>query len=401
MDDRQVEADNPVLSETTELRGNSSSMLDFSFIESFPALEDIETDWTALEQSAGTPTNVFQTFSWCWHWAKYATNGASPSWRLKILIARRGGKLVLIWPMAVPRGTIINEARWLGEPLTQYGDVILADDPAREIWLLQAWRHINEQNDIDILHLRKVRDDAIVYPILKGQAHQLPGGETAPCIDLRPYDSFEDLNKTYNGKRRRNRKRYRKRLEELGQLNFEIFAPSVKAETALKTALKFKNAWLKETGRHNSAFKDEDTVATLNSMMRGTEHPVECLISVMHLDHEPMAIEIGFTNKKQYFCHIGAFNPWFKAHSPGTIQTEETISALVERGFDTYDMMAPEDRYKTEWAHDRVTIADHAAPITLRGITHLGLYLRVLRPGMKALYQNLPPILKRTAARFV
>ncbi|MBZ0215231.1 MAG: GNAT family N-acetyltransferase [Fimbriimonadaceae bacterium] len=379
----------------------NASMLDFAFIESFQALEQIKQDWTALDAAAGNPANVFQTFPWCWHWAKYAAAGDNPSWRLKILTGRRARQLVFVWPLAIPRGALINEARWLGEPLTQYGDVILADDPARDLWLLEAWRYINDQKDIDILHLHKVRDDANIHPLLSGQAHKLPGGDTAPYIDLTPYNNFAELNQTYNSKRRRNRARYRRRLQELGTLHFEIFQPCTKAEPALATALKFKNAWLKDTGRHNTSFSNPETVATLHSMVSGAEHPLGCLISVMHIDHEPLSIEIGFVNKNWYFCHIGAFNPWFKAHSPGNLQLEDTIGDLIDRGFDTFDLMAPEDRYKTEWANNRVAVSDYAAPVTLRGITHLGLYLKVLRPGLKTLYKKMPSVLKRTAARFI
>jgi CelD/BcsL family acetyltransferase involved in cellulose biosynthesis len=401
MEDPSILAPNQDTSTMAIGNEQNSSLLDFNFVESFEGLESLEHDWRALEEKDGKNTNVFQGFAWCWHWAKYAANGIEADWRLKILTGQQNGRLVLLWPMAIPQDAIMNEARWLGEPLTQYGDVLLADDPANELWLIESWRHLHEDKDIDLLHLRKVRSDAVIYPLLKAQAHKLPGNENAPFIDLDPFNDFAELNATYSSKRRRNRRRQRRRLEELGTLKFEMFSPGPKAGPILATALEFKAAWLRKNGRHNSAFTNEDTINTLQSMMRGEDHSVETLISTMHLGHEIIAIEIGFINRNSYFCHIGAFNPWVQTHSPGNVMVEETIDELISKEFQTYDMMAPADMYKQEWMTSMVEIADHAAPITLRGTTHFGLYLKVLRPGMKALYQKMPATLRRRAAKFI
>ncbi len=383
-----------------ENRNEKTSLLEMDFIESFSELEKIEEDWRALDKSAGKAHQVFQTYPWCWHWANHAANGDSSAWRLKILTGRRSGKLVLICPLAIPFGTLLNEARWLGEPLTQYGDVLVADDPARDVWLLEAWRHLLEQDDIDLLHLRKVRTDATIHRLLKDQAYKLPGNQGAPSLNLKPYKDFEELNNTFPGKDRRDRRRKRRRLAELGKLKFEMLNPGPKANAALTTAIEFKNAWLKKSGRHNSAFNDDTTIATLHAILRGEGPSVDSLISIMHLDAEPLAVEIGFINDRTYFTHIGAFNPWFYVHSPGKIMTEDTLSILINRGFEAYDLMAPADDYKLRWSDTLVDIQDHAMPLSLRGVTHMGLYLKLVRPGLKSLYGKLPTLFQRQVARF-
>ena len=69
---------------------------------------------------------------------------------------------------------------------------------------------------------------------------------------------------------------------------------------------------------------------------------------------------------------------------------EETIQALMDRGFDTYDLLAPSDPYKHEWAARDTAVSDHALPVNLRGVAHLRLYLKMIRPGMKSIYGHLP-----------
>jgi len=387
-------------SAASPVRNRGDGLLDFTFIESFDDLTALEAEWNELDKAVGKPGNVFQTFPWCWHWANHLTTGDNAPWKLKILTGRKSGRLVLVWPLAIHLAGIVNEARWLGEPLTQYGDVLVAHDPVSEAWLLEALRHLQAQSDIDLLHLRKVRDDAAIAPLLKSQAYKLPGTEQAPCLDLSKFENYEEYSKTLSGKMRRDCRRKQRRLADMGTLRFEHLEAGPKAEAALSTAIAFKNAWLKDSGRHNTAFNDDATVAALLAMIRGEERPVGCLVSVMSLDHETLAVSIGFTHCGTYFAHMGAFNPWFRVHSPGKVQMPDTIKSLIERKFKVFDLMAPEDHYKTEWTDTLIETGDHALPFSLRGVTHMGVYLRLVRPGLKTLYQKMPTALRRQAARF-
>ncbi|MBL4758798.1 MAG: hypothetical protein JKY32_14535, partial [Rhizobiales bacterium] len=103
----------------------------------------------------------------------------------------------------------LRAARWLGEPLTQYGDIVVADDPARDTWIVEAWKTFLAQPDIDLLILRKVREDATIAPFLNDQAYNLPGPQAAPEIDLKKYASWDDLNVTSKRRHRKNRGRHR------------------------------------------------------------------------------------------------------------------------------------------------------------------------------------------------
>jgi CelD/BcsL family acetyltransferase involved in cellulose biosynthesis len=383
------------------LSGTSGSLLKFRILRSLDDLSDIERHWRDLENSASKTTNLFQTFDWCWNWCAAREEDPDSPWSIMILTGWNDGRLLLIWPLALTRPGILNvrEAHWLGDPLTQYGDIIIAQNPASDAWIVEAWKAFLAQPDIDLLYLRKVRADAAIASFLDTQAYNLPGSQSAPAIDLTRFKDWQDLDASAKRKHRKDRARYRRRFREIGTLHFEMFEPGIVAQQSARQALLFKKTWLKKYG-HTSGLVNERTEDLLLRLARGGQKPVQCLVSVLYLDREPIAVEIGFGWKKYYYAHIGTYNPWFSKFGPGRLLMEEVVQALMARSFETYDLLAPADHYKHEWSNIEVGVRDHALPVTLRGVTHMGLYLKVIRPGMKSIYENLPTPVRNQLNRF-
>ncbi len=383
------------------LSGNGNSLLEFRMLRSVEDMASVEPDWRSLEETASRPNNLFQTFNWCWNCCASIESDPESSWSIRILTGWKHDKLVLVWPMALtgPNPLGVHEARWLGEPLTQYGDIIVADDPARDTWIMEAWKVFLAQPDIDLLILRKVRKDAVIASFLNEQAYNLPGLQEAPAINLKQYANWEELDATSKRNHRKNRARHRRRFKEIGTLSFELFDNGINAQQAIAQALDFKKAWLKKYS-YSSSICNEVNANLLSAMARGGKKPVECLASVIYLDTEPVAIEVGFGWKKHYYAHIGAYNPWFAKFGPGKILMEEEISTLMDRGYETYDQLAPADSYKREWETNLVDVRDHALPVNLRGMTHMGFYLKLIRPGMKNVYEQMPKPIRQRLNRF-
>ncbi len=381
--------------------GASGSLLEFRMLRSLEDLGNVEDHWRVLENSAASPTNFFQTFDWCRKWCAAHQNNTDSDWSIRILTGWNDGQLVLVWPLALTGPGMLNvrEAHWLGDPLTQYGDIIVAQNPASDAWIVEAWKVFLAQPDIDLLYLRKVRTDAAIASFLDAQAYNLPGPQSAPAIDLTRFKNWQDLDATSKRKHQKDRARYRRRFGEIGNLHFEMFEPGIVAQQSARQALLFKKTWLKKYG-YTSALVNETTEDLVLQLARGGPNPVQCLVSVLYLDREPLAVEIGFGWQKYYYAHIGTYNPWFGKFGPGRLLMEEAVQALMARGFETYDLLAPADHYKLEWSNIEVGVRDHALPVTLRGSTHMGVYLKVIRPGIKNLYERLPTTIRDRINRF-
>ena len=70
------------------------------------------------------PGNTSQPFGWCWQWSNnFIAQPDGPE--LFIPTYRTHGRLTMIWPMVRTRIADLNKPTWLGEPVTQYGDVLI------------------------------------------------------------------------------------------------------------------------------------------------------------------------------------------------------------------------------------------------------------------------------------
>jgi len=66
----------------------------------------LEAEWNDLFTRAGRPTQVFQSFNFCWHWANHylsSSPGGIPRLTLSIVTGRRNGRLIVVWPLVSER----------------------------------------------------------------------------------------------------------------------------------------------------------------------------------------------------------------------------------------------------------------------------------------------------------
>jgi CelD/BcsL family acetyltransferase involved in cellulose biosynthesis len=139
----------------------------FELVRERDAFDALETEWNELFSRAGLGTQVFQTFNWNWHWCNhYLAESKAGTTSLAVVTARRGGRLVLVWPLVKERAAGLTQLTWMGEPVSQYGDVLIENGPDAVALLREAWRFIESEISPDVVRLRKVRDDAAIAPLL-------------------------------------------------------------------------------------------------------------------------------------------------------------------------------------------------------------------------------------------
>ncbi len=144
----------------TALRGARISL-----INTLDGLAGLESGWRKLEAANAGSHAVFQTFDWIRSWATaYATPGGNTE--LSIVIGYRGDELLFVWPLMKVSYGPVKILRWASEPLSQYGDVLLAKGEHAKSWLEAALKFIRCLRNIDAIRLRHVRADAVVAPFL-------------------------------------------------------------------------------------------------------------------------------------------------------------------------------------------------------------------------------------------
>ena len=356
-------------------------------IDNLDALDQIASEWRTLEAKAPASATVFQSFAWCRAWIERYVQ-LKPIASFKVVTAREDGVLQLVWPLTIYRKHGMNEGRWLGEPMTQYGDVLMAAD-APQSALKKAWQFLEQKAGVDFLNLRKIKLDASVRRLEAFQQMVPVRREESVLVDLYGLQSIEEFNARTKSKVRRERGRKRRRLGELGDISFEVLETGPRAIATVKDAIAFKEQWLNERGLTSEAALIGDPFAVLADMAAGNRD-AGLVVSRLCVDNEPASIEVGFRWNGGYYAYLGAFNPKLEKYGPGAVQMEDTIAWCISEGLAFYDLFAPADRYKLEWGDDRIPVFDIARACSLRGWMYSEFYLRTVRPMLKDVYTNLP-----------
>lgn len=250
---------------------------------------------------------------------------------------------------------------------------------------------------LDILLLRKVREDSGLYDALAVHGQSQNAGEAALYIDLNAYKTFAAYDASFSSPTRRNRRQRRQKLEAaLGPLSFDVLFGK-EATEAFDTALAWKRDWLAKRGISSPVFD----AGAWEKLLRSAVSSGAAVVTALRAGGVPTAIEVGFCERDTYVSYLGAFDPDLAAFSPGQEQMLRTIAWAFEQGFSRYDLLAPADGYKRQWARTETSVAidDYAVALTHvgRGVAELR---RHVRPLARDIYFRLSPEVRVAGGRY-
>ena len=363
----------------------------------------LEAEWNDLFTRAGRPTHVFQSFNFCWHWANHylsSSPGGIPRLTLSIVTGRRNGRLIMVWPLVSERVRGVTQTFWMGNPVSQYGDVLL-DGEADALPVMRAGLDfLRARSNSDLLRLRRVRSDSNVAPLMGVIDAQVTDRQLAPYMDLTTATDFAAFEQRYSGKTRKNRRRLARRLEEKGAVEFVRLRGGDEARALAIQSIKLKSSWLKDRGLVSNAIADERMSRVFADLAEGKLKPVECIVSAMKSNGEAAALEVSFACKGRLAMHLIAFNLEYEKSGAGVLLLEQSLKKGYDEGLAVYDMLAPGDPYKFDWCDRSDAVSDWVKPLSLKGHLYARLYL-ALRGPAKALLKNMPQPMRRLLSKTV
>lgn len=396
---RNVERQNSVPSEAMaklrELRDRlplgAAARATLDLVTTRAEFDALEERWNDLFERAGRNTQLFQSFNWLWHWANHflpADGEAGP--KLAIVTAHVDDRLIMVWPLVLERRGVLRRLTWMGEPVSQYGDVLIDDLPDAPDLLRAAWAFVARNTGASVVQLRKVRSDAAIAPLLAEMGVRVTAELKAPYLDLASAPTFEEYEKRYSGGARRNRKRQRRRLEERGAITLGWHADGAEAEALTAETFKLKRAWLHERGIVSPALTDPRTARFFADVTRAETHAAGCHVMSLSCGGKPVALEIGVRCKGRSAIHIIAYDLDYEKTAAGSLLMEDSIRHACDEGIAVFDLLAPGDGYKLEWADGSTTVRDWAAPISVLGRLYAFVYLGHIRTALKRGVEALP-----------
>ncbi len=370
---------------------------EFSVIRTAEQFNALEQQWNDLFEAHGKGHQLFQTYNWIWHWINQFEK--SPR-NLSILIGKINNELVLAAPMVISRPLGLKVIKWIGEPVSQYGDILMKVDVNNPLWLKEGFNYLNKTLKPDLFHMRKIRFDATITPLAEMYNATLLEETAAPYIEIRGDKDFTEFNKRYSQRSRKSKRRHRRKLEEKGEVTFSVFEESPEANRAANHAIVLKRQWLKATKTVSPAFNGSVIDKFFDNASKPNDHPAGIRVSELCVDNHPAALEIGVLVKDYYGAHLGAYDPAYIAHSPGSLQMQDTIAELINQGVKTIDLFAPADGYKFEWTEQTVPVYDFSYATSFLGKIYENIYLLTIRPGLKLSARKLKTTIKKVKSLF-
>jgi CelD/BcsL family acetyltransferase involved in cellulose biosynthesis len=377
-------------------RSKQAHPIKFDLVTDVGGFETLEPEWDALFATAGRPTQVFQTFAWNWHWCRhYLDRSPKSRTQLAIVTGRLRGRLVLVWPLVLERVAGLRRLAWMGDPVSQYGDILAAPEAGGDAALLAAWTFAVRASRADLAHLRKVRDDAIAARVMNRLGAKVIATEQAPYLDLSGIAGTEACRQLLASKGRRNRRRHERRLADHGPIGVQSPSGEAAAELA-RHAIDLKRQSLAGKGQISRAFADDRFKAFFAGVAAGDRHPVPCRVAALRCGSDTAAIQITLDCKGHRFLHVTVYASAFEKFGAGALLLEREMQKSFEDGVTTFDLLAPLHPYKMEFAGSTVAARDYALAISLRG----RLYATALsgRQLAKKCIEGLPAPLRRYLA---
>lgn len=356
-------------------------------------------EWQGLHRSNTVNRLYFQSFSWTVAWlSSFAT--LQDYQQLAIVVARSEGRLRAICPFVLTHKRGMTHLCWAGGPASQYGDVLTDGSPASPNAVIDAVEFAVNTLKPDVVHLRKVRQDAAVQAWLaQVEAHQT-GVEQAPYISFDAGLSLDEFSARYSGKARKNRRRLRRRLCETGRITTEVLGPGGGACGALKAAISFKQQWLRDRGHLTSALRNASVVDMLCAFVDGPILDGKPFVSVMRRDQETtLSVQFGIISNDRLALHVIAYNPQAEKLGAGVLHMEDTIRYCIDNGLSELDLLAPNAAYKRDWSDSAMPVADYVVARSLKGRLYAQAYLNTTRDLLKSGIETLPLSLRKNLAQ--
>ena len=377
----------------------AGSAIVMAVVTSFAELQALESDWQRLFEASARPTHVFQSFNWCWHWCRHYLDEARGGARLVVVTGRIDGRLALVMPLVAQRTAGLIELVWLGEPVSQYGDVLAAPEATSADVLEAAWQVAVRASDADVANLRRVRADAVAAPLLARLGAAVTATEEAPLLDLAGDDTFDGWEQRRQPRAKKNRRRQARRLAEMGEVICVSHAGTDRARDLTRLAVGLKRDMLGAKGAISVALAAPRFAAFFADAAAGAGgRPAGVVVKTLEVGGKVAAIKVLVDCKRWRFLHIAVYDAGYEKCGAGAVLFENVARRTIEQGYDALDLLPPRHDYKMDFADRVVLVHDHALALTAKGWLYTQGFLR-MRRHLKAAVEALPLPVRQVLAK--
>ncbi|MDE2200100.1 MAG: GNAT family N-acetyltransferase [Rhodospirillales bacterium] len=383
----------------------AAGSLSIEIVADTPGFAALEPAWRALAAQAGE-AGLAQGYDWAWRaWTLVA---APFGHRLRLVVGRAAGQVVLIWPLVLDGRYL----KFLSCELTEYHDVLLADDPRAEDWLAAAWHVLTRRREAHCLLLADIRADARLAPLLAREVPRMPRGACTIerrtwLIDLAAWADWDSYAASLPPRLVADQRRQWKRAAELADgVAFRAATGEAEIVAGLDWFFAHKTRWLEAHGISTRVFASAEYRAFLTASALDAHRRGAFLLGRLTSGAATLSVGFGFVHDGSYIFQSFVYDPAFARLSPSRLLLEHLVRASFGRGLAAFDFMPGETAYKMQWSNATLGLRDHILPLSWRGrlavAWHRRGVARIARSGwLRRQYRRLPRGLRHVARRLL
>lgn len=290
----------------------------------------------------------------------------------RIVLVRRGGRPVGLLPVWIRRmnryGLFLRVAELFGSRRGDYGAPLIAEDAdATEVLpvLLDAALAIRGAGGTLIWpHLPDVDGHPEIVEQALRDRHLEFIREDSPCHVVELFGSYEDIAASWDGKKRRNVNRYRRKLlSEFDSLELVTFDTVDEALARLPDFFRMHDQrWI--ASGNPGTFDDRSVRAFFEDLVRRFAGK-SLFFAALVAGDQAAAYRIGFVWDNSFLEYRAAFSWDLRRSSPGQVMTSVLIEDGVERGWAAIDLLGGDYAYKdrvSSTTRDRSTFFIRSRP---------------------------------------
>ena len=362
----------------------AESNLSVETIVSTPALNALEQEWNQLSTSARHP-NVFTTFDWFREWLRFRVRDEpSGHYRPNILVVKQNEEIVGITPL------VCRTIRHFGRSMRKlefatyhadYHDLVLGDSQRNISSVVDHLARTPKEWDfIELSDLRDVEGsiERVTNALQKSRLHYRFFPETYRCPYMPITGPWSEMMKEHS----RFMRRILRHCEAVEGLRMRI-VEDPQSEPDL-----FQKLVALDSQKHVGGQPASPLLRPNQDVFQSILHTLGprnwILVVLLEKDDILIAGYLLFRCGKKLWGYFTAYNQHYASLSPSTALIPTIVDYCYEHGFDEFDFLRGEEKYKRRWtkgvrSNYRLIIWNH------RWKSRLGAFAYLMRRSLRHL----------------
>ena len=305
-------------------------------VETASELAPFEREWDELASSLGV--SPFVRPGWIGAWWRAFGSG-----ELTALVLRRRGRVAGVLPLARCRGALVSTTNW---HTPQFAPVAEDEDALAEL-VEAALSDTPARLDLSFLDADSPTSEACARFGRAAGFHVL-----VRDIQHSPYLAIEDdwaaFHSRLPSRKTSKYRRFRKRLEERGQVSFEVSDGSERLAELLREGFAVEAAGL--NGRPGTPILARaDTTRFYGEVAEWAAGEGWLRLWSLRLDRKLIAFAYGLEHEGVYFDLKLGHDPDYARFGPGVLLMEARIQHAFAASLKRFDFLGAPERHKLDW----------------------------------------------------